>query len=282
MPAARNFDKDEFAEWERMEIVVEGRAIGGKTLKPSNLRPGGLMSFSEKLSKKMDPRHMKLFTMLELLVVIAIITILASMLLPALRGAREAGKSIQCMGQLKQIGVTLYSYADDYDSYTPNGWNQSHWADYLLPYLGQRIPYLYCSLPYLDGKNNVFYCPNADTFPILWKLNWWKNGLTYATMQTPTANNSPYLAGTSWSFKLTSPELQKPLSRIGYAADASNCYFSQTSAYSSVSPYDNVAQPLKRHLNSCNIVYLDGHCAAFNGNMIWNYPGCVQHEFQIK
>jgi prepilin-type N-terminal cleavage/methylation domain-containing protein/prepilin-type processing-associated H-X9-DG protein len=99
------------------------------------------------------------FTLIELLVVIAIIAILASILFPVFARARENARRASCQSNLKQIGLGIMQYTQDYDERLPIvfRWGGEVWDKGIAPYVGQRI----------NGNAQdfagVFRCPSDPT-----------------------------------------------------------------------------------------------------------------------
>jgi prepilin-type N-terminal cleavage/methylation domain-containing protein/prepilin-type processing-associated H-X9-DG protein len=86
-------------------------------------------------------RTRKGFTLIELLVVIAIIAILAAILFPVFAKAREKAREAACLSNMKQLGLALLMYAQDYDEWFPvpdssyAGAGHLSWALKLQPYV---------------------------------------------------------------------------------------------------------------------------------------------------
>jgi prepilin-type processing-associated H-X9-DG protein len=129
------------------------------------------------------------------LVVIAIIALLAGLLLPALSGAKAAGRPAACQGNLRQIGLALRMYVDEAGHYPPSFlWSVSNqWISTWVGFLR----------PYADGTNQparVFSCSE-------WVLPGMSGGYGYNSSGTKGPGTGAFFFGENTQFMGAKPSL---------------------------------------------------------------------------
>ena len=212
------------------------------------------------------------FTLIELLVVIAIIAILAGMLLPALKNARDKAHVVTCTGNLKTLSTSILSYADEH-----NGWfgpinkNASSSAIYPYNWVSQLFVCNYIAGKNRDGKfhaeNNkhnsdkytsVLACPFA-VYGDPMKTGWRLGSASYASADygfnyslTPTSG----LSGGNAYHRLST--VKNPSSRL-VLADA-NYHVITSNKWPTVSGNYVI---IYRHNNSANAMACDGSIQPF-------------------
>lgn len=226
------------------------------------------------------PNKHNAFTLIELLVVIAIIAILAAILFPVFARARENARRSSCQSNLKQIGLGVLQYTQDYDETMVPVANQTadgvkhRWMDLVQPYL---------------KSTQIFDCPSSGLPP--YKIgdgsyegsyainNMYDNGghqppgRSLAALQTPSTT---FLMGDSGN--------------AAYSNDIYQVYFYNVT--DSGVAYNSTATPrtfsglvgsiAERHLETVNSLYCDGHVKSLKlSNLLEQGTAGVYEHFTI-
>ncbi len=252
------------------------------------------------------------FTLIELLVVIAIIAILASILFPVFARARENARRSSCQSNLKQIGLGILQYNQDYDEKFPmaeyggggSGIPQLQWYGAVQPYMKSGTNF---------GQGGVFQCPSytsssnnfaqsygihSDLCPSYYGENP-ANPQTYGLSILDNAAEKVIVVekgntgqGYSYPVFVTSENLwtNGVGSPAGSKDDNDRIGISDCDDAAGSVTYECAAMPRYRHLNTSNMLYADGHVKAMvKGRVRWytniyirgtGRPGDGYNQFQ--
>ncbi len=217
----------------------------------------------------------KIFTLIELLVVIAIIAILAAMLLPALKNARDCAKAAVCSNQIKQMCTAASMWTIDHEEkvlpyrmadppFSVWGVGSLYWNGLISPYLGkgESADIQLETCPVMVGTPSDYFSSWGPVFSI--------------------GNNS---RGCGWEDSVAN----KPSPKIGKILPSEMALFGDSWSPNSISmgnngTYDDPTPSLFRHTRQVNIGFVDAHCEPrrYSGIPRWGVSGYELFFFGTK
>jgi prepilin-type N-terminal cleavage/methylation domain-containing protein/prepilin-type processing-associated H-X9-DG protein len=210
--------------------------------------------FTEKSSSQ---RTIRAFTLIEILVTIAIIAILAAILFPVFARARENARRASCLSNIKNLGLAVMMYTQDYD---------------------ERLPSVYtCGSATLEtGKpaSTSSVCPTSGTYIHYWEHSIYpyvKNSQAYLCPSASITWDGSSTGKMAFGYNLglsgkALASIPRP-SEMMLMADSFYDGVSTSSTYSPnsyiLTPYSgdrpSASLPDARHLDTFNMVFADGH-----------------------
>ncbi len=199
--------------------------------------------------------HKKAFTLIELLVVIAIIAILAAILFPVFARARENARRTSCQSNLKQLGLGIMQYTQDYDEKLPGFYKNIGgtvtWATLLQPYAKSvqlytcpnGVPYALTSPQYISYGYNTLLGGDATT----------------VSLAAINSTSETVLIGDSWGHQ--DPPNEKsgwyymyPPATLNATAPAGTNWWEKNPGTGAFK-----GSLTQQHFDGANICYVDGH-----------------------
>lgn len=210
------------------------------------------------------------FTLIELLTVIAIIGILAGILIPVVGSVRNQARTVQCSGNLRQLGNTFQLYAQENKGYfpAPTGSRNIYGGSWSTEFMKSIFS---MNRSFSDNENSIFLCPVArNTYP---------NGIATRTYAMNWTNivYPPNNQNDGWRIRTQISQHSAPARSVLLIDSKWNGSSTVGDGYDQfkVDTFDDRAD--WRHADSINALFVDGHVERFKKSDEARIKDCIRN-----